>query len=286
MHEAVFGCLIANRQAVYSVYLSYRSVSEAPLAIVLFDVLNHCTTKNGHRVTVFWDYRRMTQFEDWEDGFQTGLLNSACFIPLVTQTKIGTVLTRPNMNLQRAKPGHTITDSGVISHGNEDDEVDITFVESLVAAALMKQTMAENSEISNSKRLRILQCIFPVFLSKPVQSEEPYRFFSPPTSRTVVRLLRKYAFFSDDKLKEPELVDINTASKYIEMQNPRWELLKEKENQYGDEKLTMEQIEFANSWKYWEMHQGFQDFKEKLKPGDDQVLLLNWSFKKIAPLVL
>ncbi len=41
MHEAVFGCLVAGGTARYSVYLSYRSVSEAPLARLMFDELNH-----------------------------------------------------------------------------------------------------------------------------------------------------------------------------------------------------------------------------------------------------
>jgi hypothetical protein len=41
MHEAVFGCLVAGRTARYSVYLSYRSVSEEPLARLIFDELHH-----------------------------------------------------------------------------------------------------------------------------------------------------------------------------------------------------------------------------------------------------
>ena len=41
MHQAVFGCLVALRQAHYSVYLSYRTASEAPLASLIFDELNH-----------------------------------------------------------------------------------------------------------------------------------------------------------------------------------------------------------------------------------------------------
>ena len=41
MHEAVFSCLVAQGGAHYSVFLSYRAASEAPLAQLLFDELNH-----------------------------------------------------------------------------------------------------------------------------------------------------------------------------------------------------------------------------------------------------
>ena len=41
MHEAVFGCLVASGAAHYSAYLSYRAASEAPLARLVFDELNH-----------------------------------------------------------------------------------------------------------------------------------------------------------------------------------------------------------------------------------------------------
>ena len=41
MHEAVFSCLVAQGETHYSVFLSYRATSEAPLAQILFDELNH-----------------------------------------------------------------------------------------------------------------------------------------------------------------------------------------------------------------------------------------------------
>ena len=41
MHEAVFSCLVARGEAYYSVFLSYRAASDAPLASLLFDELNH-----------------------------------------------------------------------------------------------------------------------------------------------------------------------------------------------------------------------------------------------------
>ena len=41
MHEALLGCLVAKGAARYSAYLSYRAATDAPLARLLFDELNH-----------------------------------------------------------------------------------------------------------------------------------------------------------------------------------------------------------------------------------------------------
>ena len=42
MHEAVYGCLVARRGVrYYSIFLSYRAASEAPLARLVFDELHH-----------------------------------------------------------------------------------------------------------------------------------------------------------------------------------------------------------------------------------------------------
>ena len=51
MHEAVYMCLIQRGEATYSAFISYRVASEAPLAKLLFDELNHSVTPGGHRVT-------------------------------------------------------------------------------------------------------------------------------------------------------------------------------------------------------------------------------------------
>jgi serine/threonine protein kinase len=81
MHEAVYACLIERGEACYSAFISYRVASEAPLARLLFDELNHSVTSGGHRVTVYWDAHRLVKGEDWETGFASGLLHSLCFIP-------------------------------------------------------------------------------------------------------------------------------------------------------------------------------------------------------------
>ena len=41
MHAAVYSCLIDRGEAEYSVFISYRVASEAPLARLLFDELNN-----------------------------------------------------------------------------------------------------------------------------------------------------------------------------------------------------------------------------------------------------
>jgi hypothetical protein len=61
MHEAVFGCLVAKGVARYSAYLSYRAASEAPLARLLFDALNHRSVPSASRLVactpaLFWKH--------------------------------------------------------------------------------------------------------------------------------------------------------------------------------------------------------------------------------------
>ncbi len=60
-HVQVYGCLIRRGEAFYSLFISYRVASEAPLARLLFDELNHTVTPGGHRVTVYWDAFRLVK---------------------------------------------------------------------------------------------------------------------------------------------------------------------------------------------------------------------------------
>ena len=46
MEEALYACLIAKGEAFYSAFISYRVASEAPLARLLFDELNHRLSTN------------------------------------------------------------------------------------------------------------------------------------------------------------------------------------------------------------------------------------------------
>jgi hypothetical protein len=43
-------------------------------------------TQGGIPVTAYLDQRRLTDWEDWEDGWVEGLLNSAVFVPLISTT--------------------------------------------------------------------------------------------------------------------------------------------------------------------------------------------------------
>ena len=61
MCDAVYNCLVSRGEASYSVFISYRVASEAPLARLIFDDLNHSTTPGGHRVTVYWDAFRLVK---------------------------------------------------------------------------------------------------------------------------------------------------------------------------------------------------------------------------------
>ena len=69
MDGALYACLIRRGEATYSVFLSYRVATDAPLARVLFDELNHTLTPGGHRVTVYWDAHRLVKGQPWEEGF-------------------------------------------------------------------------------------------------------------------------------------------------------------------------------------------------------------------------
>jgi hypothetical protein len=41
-------------------------------------------TPHGHRVTVYWDSRRMLKGEEWDESISKGLLHSLCVIPLLS----------------------------------------------------------------------------------------------------------------------------------------------------------------------------------------------------------
>ena len=59
MHEAVYSCLIHRGEASYSVFISYRVASEAPLARLLFDELNHrCAARSASNKKLMSTRRR------------------------------------------------------------------------------------------------------------------------------------------------------------------------------------------------------------------------------------
>ena len=141
MHDAVYRCLIERGEASYSAFISYRVASEAPFARLLFDELNHSITPAGHRVTVFWDAHRLVKGEDWEHGFASGLLNSLCFLPLLSYGSTAPLASLPGE--RRAKAIAEGWDAAPVGRqrliGAETDAEDNVLKEFLIAAALLEQ---------------------------------------------------------------------------------------------------------------------------------------------------
>ena len=133
MHEDIYRCLVESKKEVYSIFLSYRSESEAALANILFDELNHSHTHTGKRVTVYWDKRKMVHGHDWNDGINVGLLNSLCLIPLVSEKYINIA-------------GAPVTDLRASDEPNEEDE-DIILEELIVGGTIMKDSEKKMSKI-------------------------------------------------------------------------------------------------------------------------------------------
>ena len=230
MHEAVYCCLIERGEACYSAFISYRVASEAPLARLLFDELNHSITPNGHRVTVYWDAYRLVNGEDWEDGFANGLLHSACFFPLLS---FGS--TAPLAALSAQGMSNAIADGWGATPvnrkrltGAESDVEDNFLKELLIAAALLnlsKSPAGIQAEILEKVELKLA---YPILVGRQHPKghpDFPYMgsFFdvqggggcfpdcpSPPTARVVARFLQEKACFTSeaaDKIKNMSVAE-------------------------------------------------------------------------------
>ena len=149
MHEAVYSCLIARGEGCYSAFISYRVASEAPLARILFDELNHSVTPGGHRVTVYWDAHRLVEGEDWEEGFASGLLNSLCFFPLLSYGSTAPLASLPEDKKRKAlEDGWELKPVGRNRlEGTEADAEDNVLKELLIAGILLERRyLARESE--------------------------------------------------------------------------------------------------------------------------------------------
>ena len=174
MHEDVFQCLIESKKEVYTVFLSYRSEPEAALANILFDELHHSHTHTGQRVTVYWDKRKMVHGHDWNDGIKIGLLNSLCFVPLVSEEYIKTA-------------GATVTNVRASDAPDEDDE-DIILEELIVAGTLLQKSKIYPIKVGAFKKLEgDYEGISMEHLSEP---EESNIRISTTTYRCSMQLLR------------------------------------------------------------------------------------------------
>jgi hypothetical protein len=166
MHEAVYACLIERGEACYSAFISYRVASEGPLARLLYDELNHSVTPGGHRVTVYLDVHRLVKGEDWEQGFALGLLNSLCFLPLLSYGFTAPLAALPEEQFinalergwEEAPLGRTRL------AGAESDPEDNCLKELLIAIALLEQ--GKMSTGGNIRTAGQLQFAYPMLVGR------------------------------------------------------------------------------------------------------------------------
>jgi serine/threonine protein kinase len=225
MYQALYKCLIVKGEAEYSVFISYRVRSEAPLARFIFDELNHSVTPGGHRVTVYWDAHRLVDGEDWEEGFATGLLNSLCFFPLLSYGS-----TAPLAALgPTSAPGCEEFPVGRRRLvGGAADAEDNVLKELLIARALLDRRAARGLSDSSSEK-GILQLAYPVLVGRQHASdhrEYPKMgdFFqvqggggtypstpSSATNRAVAAFLREKAFLPEDSIEAAERLSVKAV---------------------------------------------------------------------------
>jgi hypothetical protein len=229
MHEAVYACLIQRGEACYSAFISYRVASEAPLARLLFDELNHSVTPAGHRVTVYWDAHRLVKGEDWEEGFASGLIHSLVFLPLISYGFTAPLAALPEERLAQAiAQGWEATPVGRMRlSGAVSDSEDNCLKELLIANFLLKQSKAGAAGGADLKAR--LQLAYPVFVGRQQPEGHPDypsmgSFFavqggggrfpdrpSPPTAHAVCAFLRDKAGFTAEVAAEAEVVSVQEA---------------------------------------------------------------------------
>ncbi len=172
MHGAVFWCLVSYCSAYFSIYLSYQRESDAPLAKLLFDELNHSFTPGGHRVTVYLDsHVGHDQVENWEDDIARGLLHSICFAPILSYKEIAPLAaltkgTSTQLSRENAPPvlGQLV--------GAEQDRDDAILVEILIADALLKRKSAAKDQLDGEKGQ--LREVVPIFAERQQPQDREY----------------------------------------------------------------------------------------------------------------
>ena len=230
MHDAVYLCLISKGEAFYSVFISYRVASEAPLARLIFDELNHSVTPGGHRVTVYWDAHRLVKGQDWEEGFATGLLNSLCMFPLLSYGSTAPLAALPESQrehddlIQSGGEERPVGRSRL--QGLESDSEDNVLKEFLIARILLQRRDAQDRLPSEKG---ILKLVYPILIGR----QQPYghedypkmgNFFqvqggggkyqerqSPPTNRAVAKFLGEMAGMTQEVCQEAEKATIKST---------------------------------------------------------------------------
>ena len=228
MHEAIYSCLVVKGEAYYSVFISYRVASEAPLARLIFDELNHSVTPGGHRVTVFWDSQRLVKGEDWEEGFSAALLNSMCFFPLLSYGFTAPLAALPRDRLvQLLRDGWEEKPIGRRRlEGNESDEEDNVLKEVLIATTLLDHSVKQVD-------CAVVQVAYPILVGRQHPAGHPFypkmgvffhvqggggnysNFPSPATARAVARFLQEKASVGSENANEVSRLSIDAALKKL-----------------------------------------------------------------------
>ena len=209
-----------------SVFISYRVASDAPLASLIFDDLNHTVTPGGHRVTVYWDSHRLVAGQDWEHGFSTALLNSLCIFPILSYGSTapmaggggvahGRITRRPSVATVAWWPEEVAGRRRL--KGEESDPKDNVLKEFLIAGALLRRRAAEDRELGEQGRL---QLAYPILVGPQHPPQHPDYpgmgdFFSvqggggrypgvpsPATNKAAVSFLRSRARLPERALDE------------------------------------------------------------------------------------
>jgi serine/threonine protein kinase len=167
MHGAVFGCLVVQGKASFSVYLSYRAESDRPLAQLLFDELNHSKTPGGHRVTVYFDFcGEHGQVVDWDADIAKGLLHSICYVPILSYGATAPLAHfTEGTCAQHIAMGWEEAPLGLSRLGRaEQDREDALLKEMLVAGVLLERS-SESGGLLNGERDQ-LRVTVPVFAGR------------------------------------------------------------------------------------------------------------------------
>ena len=230
MHEAIYSCLVNSGEACYSAFISYRVASEAPLARLLFDELNHTLTPAGHRVTVYWDAHRLVKGEEWEEGFSSGLLRSLCVLPLVSYgstaplAKVsGSRLVQVTSNGWEERPFGRVRLKGM-----DSDPEDNVLKEFLISLALLER---RNASDRSETEQGLLQAIYPILIGRQDPPGHPNypkmgSFFqvqagggiypevpSPPTTKSVATFLAERACLPVDAVESASSKSVSAIMK-------------------------------------------------------------------------
>jgi serine/threonine protein kinase len=232
MHQAVFTCLVMNGKACYTVFLTYRAESDAPLARLLFDMLNHSFTPGGHRVAVYMDIGSGHALNaNWDADIADGLLHSVCFLPILSYGATAPLAALPVHEIS----GWEETPLGLVRlSGAEQDREDALLKEMLIALVLLERASdADAAALLDEERGQLCTAM-PVFVGQlhpESHTEYPHmgkyldiqggggqysKLPSPSTNQAAVRFLRDRAGLPVEAVKRFEDFGVASVVKYFD----------------------------------------------------------------------